>query len=187
MASLSMPSVLEQNKDDNNNKNNSINNKFLLPRKPITRISGKQIEAKHCLTTKSNDSEDSLTDGSRSNLLEVNEVDHHERQGEEAQQKGLSLTDGDKLPLHFYSWMCIRISFPFDTWYKIIFGAQDKKDSQIEENKKQVIVEKLGEPAQGYKNFAACLPLNECRYAKYDFEFLTEGNVPKSRIFFIAW
>ncbi|XLR47762.1 hypothetical protein S83_032422, partial [Arachis hypogaea] len=62
------------------------------------RISGKQTEARHCLTTKSNNSEDSLTDGSRSNLLEVNvsEVDHHERQVEEAQQKGLSLTDGDK-------------------------------------------------------------------------------------------
>ncbi|XLR47083.1 hypothetical protein S83_031743 [Arachis hypogaea] len=132
----------------------------------VARISGKQIEAKHCLTTKSNDSEDSLTDGSRSNLLEVNEVDHHERQGEEAQQKGLSLTDGDKLKTK-------------RTHRFIVF--------KIEENKKQVIVEKLGEPAQGYKNFAACLPLNECRYAKYDFEFLTEGNVPKSRIFFIAW
>ncbi|QHO20072.1 1,4-dihydroxy-2-naphthoyl-CoA synthase, peroxisomal [Arachis hypogaea] len=62
------------------------------------RISGKQTEARHCLTAKSNDFEDSLTDGSRSNLLEVNvsEVDHHERQVEEAQQKGLSLTDGDK-------------------------------------------------------------------------------------------
>ncbi|QHO15748.1 1,4-dihydroxy-2-naphthoyl-CoA synthase, peroxisomal [Arachis hypogaea] len=133
----------------------------------VARISGKQIEAKHCLTTKSNDSEDSLTDGSRSNLLEVNvsEVDHHERQGEEAQQKGLSLTDGDKLKTK-------------RTHRFIVF--------KIEENKKQVIVEKLGEPAQGYKNFAACLPLNECRYAKYDFEFLTEGNVPKSRIFFIA-
>ncbi|XP_057739819.1 actin-depolymerizing factor 1-like [Arachis stenosperma] len=45
---------------------------------------------------------------------------------------------------------------------------------KIEENQKQVIVEKLGEPAQGYKDFAACLPPNECRYAKYDFEFLTE-------------
>ncbi|XLU27241.1 hypothetical protein S245_063307, partial [Arachis hypogaea] len=58
---------------------------------------------------------------------------------------------------------------------------------KIEENQKQVIVEKLGEPAQGYKDFAACLPPNECRYAIYDFEFLTEGNIPKSRIFFIAW
>ncbi|XP_004504229.1 actin-depolymerizing factor 1-like [Cicer arietinum] len=65
---------------------------------------------------------------------------------------------------------------------------------KIEENQKQVIVEKLGEPIQGYEDFAACLPAfpanlpaDECRYAVYDFEFLTEGNVPKSRIFFIAW
>ncbi|RYR49183.1 hypothetical protein Ahy_A07g035495 isoform B [Arachis hypogaea] len=58
---------------------------------------------------------------------------------------------------------------------------------KIEENQKQVIVEKLGEPAQGYEDFAACLPPNECHYAIYDFEFLTEGYVPKSRIFFIAW
>ncbi|KAL4305128.1 uncharacterized protein LOC107646225 isoform X1 [Arachis ipaensis] len=34
MASLSMPSVSEQSRDDNNNKNNSISNKFLLPRNP---------------------------------------------------------------------------------------------------------------------------------------------------------
>ncbi|XP_020961605.1 actin-depolymerizing factor 1-like isoform X2 [Arachis ipaensis] len=45
---------------------------------------------------------------------------------------------------------------------------------KIEENQKQVIVEKLGEPAQGYEDFAACLPPNECHYAIYDFEFLTE-------------
>ncbi|XLR41291.1 hypothetical protein S83_025951, partial [Arachis hypogaea] len=58
---------------------------------------------------------------------------------------------------------------------------------KIEENQKQVIVEKLGEPAQGYEDFVACLPPSECCYAIYDFKFLTEGNVPKSRIFFIAW
>ncbi|OIV91896.1 hypothetical protein TanjilG_17888 [Lupinus angustifolius] len=52
---------------------------------------------------------------------------------------------------------------------------------------KQVIVEKLGEPTQGYEDFAASLPADECRYAVYDFEYLTEGNVPKSRIFFIGW
>ena len=58
---------------------------------------------------------------------------------------------------------------------------------KIEENQKQVIVEKLGEPTQGYEDFTASLPADECRYAVYDFEFMTEGNVPKSRIFFIAW
>lgn len=58
---------------------------------------------------------------------------------------------------------------------------------KIEEKQKQVIVEKLGEPVQGYEEFAACLPADECRYAVFDYEFMTEGNVPKSRIFFIAW
>jgi len=58
---------------------------------------------------------------------------------------------------------------------------------KIEEAQKQVVVEQLGEPSQGYEDFAAFLPADECRYAVYDFEFITEGNVPKSRIFFIAW
>ncbi|XP_075493246.1 actin-depolymerizing factor 2 [Primulina tabacum] len=58
---------------------------------------------------------------------------------------------------------------------------------KIEEKQKEVIVEKLGEPAQTYDDFIANLPAEECRYAVYDFEFLTEDNVPKSRIFFIAW
>ncbi|CAJ2677264.1 actin-depolymerizing factor 1-like [Trifolium pratense] len=58
---------------------------------------------------------------------------------------------------------------------------------KIDEILKQVTVEQLGEPTQGYEDFAAFLPDNECRYAVYDFEFLTEGNVPKSRIFFVGW
>ncbi|XAR72041.1 hypothetical protein NMG60_11018534 [Bertholletia excelsa] len=58
---------------------------------------------------------------------------------------------------------------------------------KIEEKQKQVIVEKVGEPAQSYEDFTANLPANECRYAIYDFDFFTAENVPKSRIFFIAW
>lgn len=58
---------------------------------------------------------------------------------------------------------------------------------KIEEKQKQVIVEKLGEPAEGYEDFAASLPADECRYAVYDYDFLTPENVPKSRIFFVAW
>ncbi|KAK3407648.1 hypothetical protein EUGRSUZ_J00048 [Eucalyptus grandis] len=57
----------------------------------------------------------------------------------------------------------------------------------IEEKQKQVIVEKLGEPANSYEDFTASLPADECRYAVYDFDFMTEENVPKSRIIFIAW
>jgi len=58
---------------------------------------------------------------------------------------------------------------------------------KIEEKLKQVIVEKLGEPAQSYEDFTASIPADECRYAVYDFDFMTAENVQKSRIFFIAW
>ena len=58
---------------------------------------------------------------------------------------------------------------------------------KIEEKQKQVVVEKLGEPAKGYDDFTASLPADECRYAVYDFDFVTEENCQKSRIFFIAW
>lgn len=58
---------------------------------------------------------------------------------------------------------------------------------KIEEKQKQVVVEKLGEPADSYEAFSASLPADECRYAVYDYDFMTEENVPKSRIVFIAW
>ncbi|KAI4349280.1 hypothetical protein L6164_009889 [Bauhinia variegata] len=58
---------------------------------------------------------------------------------------------------------------------------------KIEEKQKQVVVEKLGEPANGYNDFTASLPADECRYAVYDFDFVTQENCQKSRIFFIAW
>ncbi|RVW98706.1 Actin-depolymerizing factor 1 [Vitis vinifera] len=58
---------------------------------------------------------------------------------------------------------------------------------KIEEKQKQVVVEKVGEPAQSYEDFTASLPADECRYAVYDFDFVTEENCQKSRIFFIAW
>ncbi|RRT35652.1 hypothetical protein BHE74_00055485 [Ensete ventricosum] len=38
-----------------------------------------------------------------------------------------------------------------------------------------------------YDDFTASLPTNECRYAIYDFDFVTEENCQKSKIFFIAW
>ncbi|KAM0948252.1 putative actin-depolymerizing factor domain, ADF/Cofilin, ADF-H/Gelsolin-like domain superfamily [Dioscorea sansibarensis] len=57
---------------------------------------------------------------------------------------------------------------------------------KIDEKLKQVIVEKVGEPMLGYEDFAASLPANECRYAIYDFDFVTEENCQKSKIFFIA-
>ncbi|KAL3829131.1 hypothetical protein ACJIZ3_017933 [Penstemon smallii] len=58
---------------------------------------------------------------------------------------------------------------------------------KIEEKQKEVIVEKLGEPIETYEDFTSSLPAEECRYAVFDFDFVTEENVQKSRIFFIAW
>ena len=58
---------------------------------------------------------------------------------------------------------------------------------KIEEKIQQVVVEKLGEPTDSYEDLSASLPPNECRYAVYDFDFTTEENCQKSKIFFIAW
>ncbi|XP_058082894.1 actin-depolymerizing factor [Magnolia sinica] len=58
---------------------------------------------------------------------------------------------------------------------------------KIDERIQQVMVERLGEPHESYDDFAACLPANECRYAVYDFDFTTNENCNKSKIFFVAW
>lgn len=58
---------------------------------------------------------------------------------------------------------------------------------RIDESKKEVVVEKTGSPSESYENFTASLPGNDCRYAVYDFDFVTAENCQKSKIFFIAW
>ncbi|MQL98238.1 hypothetical protein Taro_030946 [Colocasia esculenta] len=58
---------------------------------------------------------------------------------------------------------------------------------KIDEKKKEVVVEKTGGPGESYDEFAAALPENDCRYAVYDFDFVTAENCQKSKIFFIAW
>ncbi|XVF62855.1 hypothetical protein PTKIN_Ptkin09bG0042100 [Pterospermum kingtungense] len=58
---------------------------------------------------------------------------------------------------------------------------------KIDETKKEVVVEKTGGPAESYDDFTASLPENDCRYAVYDFDFVTSENCQKSKIFFIAW
>lgn len=58
---------------------------------------------------------------------------------------------------------------------------------KIEEKKMEVVIEKLGLPDDSYDDFAASMPANECRYAVYDFDFTTDENCQKSKIFFIAW
>ncbi|XP_058181436.1 uncharacterized protein LOC131299880 [Rhododendron vialii] len=51
----------------------------------------------------------------------------------------------------------------------------------------EVVVEKLGGPDENYDDFTASLPADECRYAVFDFDFITDENCQKSKIFFIAW
>lgn len=58
---------------------------------------------------------------------------------------------------------------------------------KIDESKKEVVVEKTGNPAESYDDFVASLPDNDCRYAVYDFDFVTSENCQKSKIFFVAW
>lgn len=58
---------------------------------------------------------------------------------------------------------------------------------KIDESKKEVVVEKTGNPTESYDDFLASLPDNDCRYAVYDFDFVTSENCQKSKIFFFAW
>nr|P30175.1 RecName: Full=Actin-depolymerizing factor; Short=ADF [Lilium longiflorum]CAA78483.1 actin depolymerizing factor [Lilium longiflorum] len=58
---------------------------------------------------------------------------------------------------------------------------------KIEEKVQQVTVERLGQPNESYDDFTECLPPNECRYAVFDFDFVTDENCQKSKIFFISW
>lgn len=58
---------------------------------------------------------------------------------------------------------------------------------KIDEKIQQVTVEKLGQPDESYDDFTANLPANECRYAVFDFDFVTDENCQKSKIFFISW
>ncbi|GLT35953.1 hypothetical protein SLA2020_103620 [Shorea laevis] len=51
----------------------------------------------------------------------------------------------------------------------------------------QVVIDKLGQPEESYEDFTSSFPENECRYAVYDFDFTTDENCQKSKIFFIAW
>ncbi|XVF80043.1 hypothetical protein PTKIN_Ptkin15bG0038900 [Pterospermum kingtungense] len=58
---------------------------------------------------------------------------------------------------------------------------------KIDETKQEVIVEKLGSPDETYDDFTSSLPANECRYAVFDYNFTTNENCQKTKIFFFAW
>ncbi|KAL0912887.1 hypothetical protein M5K25_016301 [Dendrobium thyrsiflorum] len=58
---------------------------------------------------------------------------------------------------------------------------------KIDEKNLKIMVDRVGQPDESYDDFTACLPPDECRYAVFDFDFVTDENCQKSKIFFIAW
>ncbi|WMV49365.1 hypothetical protein MTR67_042750 [Solanum verrucosum] len=58
---------------------------------------------------------------------------------------------------------------------------------KIDESVQQVVVEKVGGQAETHDDFANSMPPSECRYAVFDYDWTTDENVQKSRIFFVAW
>lgn len=58
---------------------------------------------------------------------------------------------------------------------------------KIDEKSRLVTVDKVGGPGESYGDLAASLPDDDCRYAVFDFDFVTVDNCRKSKIFFIAW
>ncbi|CAN8271338.1 unnamed protein product [Cochlearia groenlandica] len=58
---------------------------------------------------------------------------------------------------------------------------------KIEEKSRKVTVDKLGGAGESYQDLAASLPVDDCRYAVFDFDFVTVDNCRKSKIFFISW
>jgi cofilin len=58
---------------------------------------------------------------------------------------------------------------------------------RIDERSRAVLVDRVGGPGEGYEELVAALPGDDCRYAVFDFDFVTVDNCQKSKIFFIAW
>ncbi|KAM0853119.1 hypothetical protein ACQ4PT_051301 [Festuca glaucescens] len=58
---------------------------------------------------------------------------------------------------------------------------------KIDEKAMEIKVERLGETSHGYEEFTNSLPADECRYAVYDLDFVTDENCQKSKIFFFSW
>nr|XP_018675842.1 PREDICTED: actin-depolymerizing factor 5-like isoform X1 [Musa acuminata subsp. malaccensis] len=58
---------------------------------------------------------------------------------------------------------------------------------KIDEKTREVMVDKVGRPGEGYDGLAASLPNDDCRYAVFDFDFVSVDNCPKRKMFFITW
>ncbi|KAL8495295.1 hypothetical protein ACS0TY_019447 [Phlomoides rotata] len=58
---------------------------------------------------------------------------------------------------------------------------------KIDDNFQQVSLDKVGNHGETYDDFISILPESDCRYAVFDYDFTTDENCHKSKIFFIAW
>ncbi|KAI5071029.1 hypothetical protein GOP47_0013280 [Adiantum capillus-veneris] len=58
---------------------------------------------------------------------------------------------------------------------------------KIDDKVNKIVVKKLAGPDESYNQFIASLLEKDCRYAIYDYDFVTEDNCQKSKIFFVAW
>jgi cofilin len=58
---------------------------------------------------------------------------------------------------------------------------------KMDDKFKEIVVDQVGDRATSYDDFTNSLPENDCRYAIYDFDFVTAEDVQKSRIFYILW
>ncbi|VFQ67812.1 unnamed protein product [Cuscuta campestris] len=57
----------------------------------------------------------------------------------------------------------------------------------VDDKSLSLTVDKVGGPGESYDDLAAALPRDDCRYALFDFDFVTVDNCRKSKILFIAW
>nr|UDD75342.1 actin-depolymerizing factor 3 [Deschampsia antarctica] len=61
---------------------------------------------------------------------------------------------------------------------------------KLDDDLQQVVVDKVGGVESAFDDLTAALPADDCRYAVYDLEFVTDdacGDTPRSKIFFISW
>ncbi|XP_019169038.1 PREDICTED: actin-depolymerizing factor 5-like isoform X2 [Ipomoea nil] len=72
----------------------------------------------------------------------------------------------------------------------IVFKFEEEKMNYFKSGGRGMLklkVDKVGGAGESYEDLLASLPKDECRYAVFDFDFVTLDNCRKSKIFFIAW
>ncbi|KAH6556249.1 hypothetical protein KP509_1Z194200 [Ceratopteris richardii] len=58
---------------------------------------------------------------------------------------------------------------------------------KINDKLNKIVVEKLGGPDENFDAFTSSFPKKDCRYAIYDYDYVTEDKCQRTNIFFVAW